>query len=91
MLQYHVAYFLPNPPDKMVVAEVLDFPGVASQGFDLQDARSMIASALEDMAEIYLEQGRALPVPQALMDHPQADLVEKMSLAVGVPTAAHTR
>ena len=51
----------------------------------------MIASALEDMAEIYLEQGRALPVPQALMDHPQADLVEKMSLAVGVPTAAHTR
>ena len=91
MLQYHVAYFLPNLPDKMVVAEVLDFPGVASQGFDLQDARSMIASAREDMAEIYLEQGRALPIPQASMDHQQADLVEKMSLAVGVPTAAHTR
>jgi predicted RNase H-like HicB family nuclease len=34
----------------MVVAEVLDFPGVFSQGFDLPDARRMIASALEDIA-----------------------------------------
>jgi hypothetical protein len=43
MLRYHVAYFLPRAPDRMVVAEVLDFPGVASQGFDLADARTMIA------------------------------------------------
>ena len=65
MLQYHVAFYLPSPPGKMVVAEVLDFPGVASQGFDLRDARSMIASALEDVAQLYVEQGRALPVPKA--------------------------
>ena len=32
----------------MVVAEVLDFPGVVSQGFDLADARLMIGSALEE-------------------------------------------
>ena len=47
----------------MVVAEVLDFPGVMSQGFDLVDARTMIASALEDIAEIYLEEGQPLPIP----------------------------
>ncbi len=49
----------------MVVAEVLDFPGVVSQGFDLADARAMIASALEEMAESYLEEGRPLPTPSA--------------------------
>jgi predicted RNase H-like HicB family nuclease len=47
----------------MVVAEVLDFPGVVSQGFDLADARLMIPSALEDVAQMHLEEGKALPVP----------------------------
>ncbi|MGA2882009.1 MAG: hypothetical protein ABSG13_23905 [Bryobacteraceae bacterium] len=47
----------------MVVAEVLDFPGVASQGFDIADARLMIASVLQDIAQMHLEEGKALPVP----------------------------
>ena len=51
MLRYHVAYYLPRGDDRMMVAEVLDFPGVCSQGFDLADARVMIASALEEMAQ----------------------------------------
>jgi predicted RNase H-like HicB family nuclease len=54
MLRYHVAYYLPSGDDRMVVAEVLDFPGVCSQGFDLADARQMIASALEEMAQVFL-------------------------------------
>ena len=58
MLRYHVAYYLPREGDRMVVAEVLDFPGVLSQGFDLADARLMIASALEDIAQMHLEEGR---------------------------------
>jgi predicted RNase H-like HicB family nuclease len=62
MLRYHVAYFLPRADDRMVVAEVLDFPGVVSQGFDLAGARLMIASALEDIAQMH-EEGKALPVP----------------------------
>ncbi len=60
----------------MVVAEVLDFPGVLSQGFDLADARLMIASALEDVAQMYLEEGKPLPVPNAEASAPDADLVE---------------
>lgn len=52
MLRYHVAYYLPRGDDRIVVAKVLDFPGVVSQGFDLADARTMIAGALEDMAQI---------------------------------------
>ena len=58
MLGYHVAYYLPKGDDRMVVAEVLDFPGVVSQGFDLADARSMIVSALGDIAQMHLEEGR---------------------------------
>jgi predicted RNase H-like HicB family nuclease len=60
----------------MVVAEVLDFPGVVSQGFDLADARAMIASALEDMAQLYLEEGRPLPTPAPDATDPEADAIE---------------
>lgn len=48
----------------MVVAEVLDFPGVCSQGFDLADARVMIASVLGDVAQMWIEEGRAPPMPR---------------------------
>ena len=82
MLQYHVGFFMPRGKDRMVVAEVLDFPGVVSQGFDLADARAMIASALEDMAESYLEEGRPLPPPSATATDPEADLVELIPLSV---------
>ena len=47
----------------MVVAEALDFPGAISQGFDLPDARLMIASAMEDLVKCLLEEGKPLPVP----------------------------
>jgi len=82
MLQYHVGFYLPRGSDRMVVAEVLDFPGVLSQGFDLADARDMIASALEDMAESYLEEGRALPSPSANATDPEADFIELVPLSV---------
>jgi predicted RNase H-like HicB family nuclease len=63
MLRYHVAFYLPRKPGEMVVAEALDFPGAVTQGFDFQDARLMIASALEDLAQALLEDGKPLPLP----------------------------
>jgi predicted RNase H-like HicB family nuclease len=82
MLRYHVAYYLPSGEDRMVVAEVLDFPGVCSQGFDLADARVMIASALEEMAQLLLEEGKPLPVPDVTIVATEADLVEPLPLSV---------
>ena len=82
MLRYHVAYYLPRGGDRMVVAEVLDFPGVLSQGFDLADARLMIASALEDVAQLYLEEGKPLPMPNSDASAPDADLIELAPLSV---------
>jgi hypothetical protein len=43
----------------MMVAEALDFPEAVTQGFDLLDVRLMIASALEDLAQVLLEERRA--------------------------------
>lgn len=93
MLKYHAAFYLPRGDNRMVVAEVLDFPGVVSQGFDLADARAMIASALEDVAESYLEEGRPLPTPSASATDPEADSVEliPLSVAAGATRPSQTR
>ncbi|MGD0435521.1 MAG: hypothetical protein ABSB86_03600 [Bryobacteraceae bacterium] len=89
MLRYHVAYYLPRGDDRMVVAEVLDFPGVLSQGFDLADARVMIASALEDIAQMHLEEGKALPVPDPGATAADADLIELLPLSVEAGAPKH--
>ena len=60
----------------MVVAKALDFPGAVTQGFGIADARNIIAGAMEDLAQSYLEEGRALPVPDPQAADPKADLIE---------------
>jgi len=87
MLCYRVAFYLPRSPDHMVVAEALDFPGAVSQGFDLADARLMIASAIQELAEALLEGGRPLPRPDPTASAPDADLIElvPVTIEVGAP------
>jgi predicted RNase H-like HicB family nuclease len=87
MLRYHVAFFLPHAPGELVVAEALDFPGAVTQGFDLPDARLMIASALEDLAQILLEDGKPLPIPSDDAHSPDADLIELIALSIHAGTA----
>jgi predicted RNase H-like HicB family nuclease len=87
MLRYHVAFHLPRTAGEMVVAEALDFPGAVSQGFDLPDARLMIASALEDLAALLLEEGKPLPMPDPEASTPDADLIELIPLSVHVGTS----
>ena len=88
MLRYHVAFHLPRNAGEMVVAEALDFPGAVSQGFDLADARVMIASAMEDLAQSLIEEGKPLPMPQPDVTC-DADLIELLPLSVyaGTPRA----
>ncbi len=87
MLRYHVAFYLPHAPSEMVIAEALDFPGAVTQGFDLQDARLMIASALEDLAQLLLEEGKPLPVPTDDASSEGADLIELVPLSIHAGTA----
>ena len=84
MLRYQVAFHFPHAPGEMVVAEALDFPGAVSQGFDLPDARLMIASAMEDLAELLLEEGKPLPAPNPDPSAADADLIELVPLLVHV-------
>ena len=82
-----MAFYLPHSGGEMVVAEALDFPGAVTQGFDLQDARLMIASALEDLAQSLLEEGKPLPVPASDASSPGADLIELVPLSVYAGTS----
>lgn len=80
---YRVAFHLPRTTGEMVVAEALDFPGAVTEGFDLTDARLMIASAMEDLAQCLLQESKPLltPNPEATAD---ADLIELVPLSVHV-------
>ena len=69
-----------------MVAEALDFPGAMTQGFDLPDARLMIGSALEDLAQILLEDGKPLPTPSEDAHSPDADLIELIPLSIRART-----
>lgn len=60
-LQYHAAYY--QIEDGWYMAEVIDFPGVISQGRTLRSSRRMIRDALRCMAEWYLDECRTLPAP----------------------------
>ena len=86
MLRYHVAFYLPHAGERMVVAEALDFPGAVTQGFDLADARLMISSAMEDLGQLLLEEGKPLPLPNPDAFAPDADLIELLPLSIEVGT-----
>jgi hypothetical protein len=47
----------------------------------------MVASALLDIAQIHLEEGRPLPIPNADASSPDADLIELLPLTVEVSAA----
>ena len=64
-----------------------DFPGAAIQGFALQEARLMIASAIEELAQALLEDGKALPVPMDDAQSADADSIELVPLPVHAGTA----
>ena len=89
MLEYHAAYYRYPEDDGWYVVEVLDFPGVVSQGRTLKEARYMIRDALREMVAWYLEDGKPLPRPNARVRHKGAQRVEKIrvnfQVASGVP------
>jgi predicted RNase H-like HicB family nuclease len=82
MLEYHAAFF--PIEDGWYLAEVLDFPGVITQGKNLDDARYMIRDALRLMAECYLEDGKPLPKPNPRARNKKAQIVEPICLALKV-------
>jgi len=77
MLTYKAMYkFLPDG----VHGEVLDFPGAITSGLDINEARTLLAGALVDMAETNLLHGENLPVPDPNVHDPDGDLIEPIHL-----------
>ena len=73
MLRYQVAFHFPHAQGEMVVAEALDFPGAVSQGFDLPDARLMIASAMDRSCGTPVGRGKAFAEPGRIRDRCRPD------------------
>ena len=79
MLTYKAAY---KWTDGIVLGEVLDFPGTVSFGHTIDEARSNLAGALQDMAETNLLQGEPLPLPDTARCDAAADLEEPIHLVI---------
>lgn len=78
MLEYHAAYFKNEEDDGWYVVQVLDFPGVVTQGRTLREARAMVKDALQLMMESYLDEGKKLPKPNPGAADKQAKRIEKI-------------
>jgi predicted RNase H-like HicB family nuclease len=82
MLEYHAAYYAIE--DGWYIAQVLDFPGVVTQGKTLASARRMLRDALREMIQWSIEDGRALPRPNAKIKDRKAELREPVRVVVRV-------
>jgi predicted RNase H-like HicB family nuclease len=63
-----------------VHGEVLDFPGAITSGGSLDEARELLAGALQDVAETALLAGESLPRPDPSASDPESDLEEPIHL-----------
>jgi predicted RNase H-like HicB family nuclease len=89
MLEYHAAYYQYPDDNGWYVVQLLDFPGVVSQGKTLTSARRMIRDALREMVDWYLEDGKPLPRPKPRARDRRAQQLERIrvnfKVAGGVP------
>lgn len=83
MLTFKAAYQF---VDEGVHAHVVDFPDAITCGADLTEARRLLASALVELAELYLDRGESLPVPDPTQSDPDADLEEPLYLHLRAST-----
>jgi predicted RNase H-like HicB family nuclease len=79
MLDYHAAYY--TIEDGWIMARVLDYPGVVTQGKDLAHARHMLRDALREMALWAREEGKSLPRP----DPTAADATAQVQEPIAIP------
>lgn len=69
-----------------VHGEVLDFPGAITSGRSLDEARDLLASALQDVAETALLAGESLPRPDPGVTDAESDLEEPIHLLLTATT-----
>jgi predicted RNase H-like HicB family nuclease len=80
MLEYHAAYYLIE--DGWYLAKVLDFPGVVTQGRNLNHARRMLRDALREMVLWNMEEGESVPLPNTRAKDRHAKVLEPIQWAL---------
>jgi predicted RNase H-like HicB family nuclease len=83
MLRYKAGYKF---VDGETHAQVLDFPAVITCGADLDETRRLLAMALVDVTETYLELGQPLPMPNPQATDPDMDVEEPIYLHLRAST-----
>ena len=83
MLTYHAAFWT---EEGVVMAKVIDFPGVIACGKSIEEARVSLSSAMVDMAETALLRGEALPVPNPAAVDEAVELNEPIHLVLSAGT-----
>lgn len=83
MLQFQAGYKF---VDGQVHGQVLDFPAVITCGPNLDETRRLLALAMVDVAESYLELGQPLPTPNPQVSDPDMDLEEPIYLHLRAST-----
>jgi len=83
MLKYKAGYKF---VDGGVHAQVLDFPAAITCASDLPEARHLLAGALMDVAESFVEEGQMLPRPNDLVNDPEMDIEEPIYLQLHAGT-----
>ena len=83
MLTYKAGY---KNYEGVVLARVLDFPGVVTEGYGFEDARMMLIDCLTLMADTYLMDGNQLPRPNpdAVDPEMEMDVIEPIYLYLNV-------
>lgn len=83
MLQYKAGYKFVN---EGVHAQVLDFPDAITCGADLLEARRLLAMALVDVAETYLDEAKPFPHPNPALTNLDMDIEEPIYLHLRAST-----
>lgn len=84
MLTYKAAYrFI----DDAVHSEVLDFPGAITCAACLEETRRLLLSALLDLANLSIERGEPLPLPNPKLGDEEADIEEPIYLHYSASTS----
>lgn len=88
MLEYHAAYY--KQDSGWYVVNLIDFPGVNSQGRTLKSARRMIRDALRTMADWHMQEGQPLPKPKPRAKDKNAVLIETIRLVARTECGANS-
>ena len=56
------------------MGQLVEWPEVVTEGKDLEDCRAMLRDALQEMVLAYRQQGKEIPVGNALLEQLPVDL-----------------